>query len=128
MIDERYATGTVRSENRDSLNAEINRRTKERDSATWIDFFNEAGVPAGEINSIDQVFADPQVKHLKMSEGISSEAIGEFNLVAQAVKLSRTPGTIAVPPPERGEHTDAVLQGLGYSPDDIAELRERNIV
>ena len=128
MTDERYSTGAVRSENRDSLNAEINRRTKERDSATWIEFFNEAGVPAGEINSIDQVFADPQVQHLKMSEDVHSEAIGDFNLVAQAVKLSRTPGTIAVAPPERGEHTDEVLQELGFSPDHIAEMRERNVV
>ena len=110
------------------MNAEINRRTKERDSATWIEFFNEAGVPAGEINSIDQVFADPQVQHLKMSEDVHSEAIGDFHLVAQAVKLSRTPGTIAVAPPERGEHTDEVLQELGFSPDDIAEMRERNVV
>ena len=128
MTDERYSTGAARSENRDSLNAEINRRTKERDSATWIEFFNEAGVPAGEINSIDQVFADPQVQHLKMSEDVHSEAIGDFHLVAQAVKLSRTPGTIAVAPPERGEHTDEVLQELGFSPDDIAEMRERNVV
>ena len=128
MTDERYSTGAARSENRDTLNTEINRRTKKRDSATWIEFFNETGVPAGEINSIDQVFADPQVQHLKMSESVHSETIGNLNLVAQAVKLNRTPGTIALAPPERGEHTDEILQGLGYSPDDIAEMHERNIV
>ena len=128
MTDERYSTGAARSENRDTLNTEINRRTKKRDSATWIEFFNETGVPAGEINSIDQVFADPQVQHLKMSETVHSETIGNLNLVAQAVKLNRTPGTIALAPPERGEHTDEILQGLGYSPDDIAEMHERNIV
>ena len=82
----------------------------------------------GEINSIDQVFADPQVQHLKMSESVHSETIGNLNLVAQAVKLNRTPGTIALAPPERGEHTDEILQGLGYSPDDLAEMHERNIV
>lgn len=128
MTDERYSTGAARSENRDTLNTEINRRTKKRDSATWIEFFNETGVPAGEINSIDQVFADPQVQHLKMSESVHSETTGNLNLVAQAVKLNRTPGTIALAPPERGEHTDEILQGLGYSPDDIAEMHERNIV
>ena len=128
MTDARYANGAARSENRDALNADINRRTKERDSATWIEFFNEAGVPAGEINSIDQVFADPQVEHLKMAESVQSEAIGDFELVAQAVRLHRTPSTLAVAPPERGEHTDEVLQGLGYSEDDIAAMRERNVV
>ena len=128
MTDERYANGPARSENRDALNAEINRRTKERDSATWIKFFNEAGVPAGEINSIDQVFADPQVKHLEMAESVHSDAIGDISLVAQAVRLHRTPSSFAVAPPERGEHTDEVLQGLGYSADDIAVMRERNVV
>ena len=128
MTDARYANGAARSENRDALNADINRRTKERDSATWIEFFNEAGVPAGEINSIDQVFADPQVEHLKMAESVQSGAIGDIELVAQAVRLHRTPSTLAVAPPERGEHTDEVLQGLGYSADEVAAMRERNVV
>ncbi len=128
MTDVRYANGAARSENRDTLNAEINRRTKEKDSATWIEFFNEAGVPAGEINSIDQVFADPQVKHLEMAETVHSDAIGDIDLVAQAVKLHRTPSTLAVAPPERGEHTEEILQGLGYSAEDISGMRRRNVV
>lgn len=128
MTDPRYATGAARSEHRDELNAEINRRTKEKDSATWIEYFNEAGVPAGEINSIDQVFADPQVEHLGMAESVHSDAIGDISLVAQAIKMSRTPSSLAVAPPERGEHTDEVLAGLGYSDDDIADMRARNVV
>jgi len=128
MSDSRYANGAARSENRDALNAEINCRTKEKGSATWIEFFNEAGVPAGEINTIDQVFSDPQVKHLEMSETVHSEAIGDIDLVAQAVKLHRTPSTLAVAPPERGEHTGEVLLALGYSAEDITAMRERNVV
>ncbi|NKB56850.1 MAG: CoA transferase [Alphaproteobacteria bacterium] len=128
MADSRYATGAARSENRDALNAEINRRTKEKDSATWIDFFNEAGVPAGEINTIDQVFADPQVEHLAMAESVRSDAVGDIELVAQAVKLSRTPSTLAVAPPERGEHTDEILQDLGFGADEISDMHQRNIV
>ncbi len=128
MNDPRFANGAARSENRDALSVEINNRTKEKDSATWIEYFNEAGVPAGEINSIDQVFADPQVEHLKMAETVHSDAIGDIDLVAQAIKLSRTPSRLAVAPPERGEHTDAVLEGLGYSGDEIAAMRARNVI
>ena len=128
MGDPRYATGDARSKNRDALNVEINRRTKEKDSKTWIEYFNEAGVPAGEINAIDEVFSDPQVEHLKMAETVHSEAIGDIQLVAQAVRLHRTPSSLAVAPPERGEHTDKVLGELGYSAEKIADMRERNIV
>jgi formyl-CoA transferase len=126
--DPRYSSGAARSENRDALNAEINQRTKAKDSETWIEYFNEAGVPAGAINSIDQVFADPQVQHLGMAEKLHSEAIGDIELVAQAVKLHRTPSTLAVAPPERGEHTDEILTSIGYNADEISEMRKKNVI
>ena len=59
-----YADGEARSKNRDALNAEINAIIKTKDSQTWVDLLNEAGVPCGPIYGIDQVFADPQVNHL----------------------------------------------------------------
>ncbi|MCG8545333.1 MAG: CoA transferase [Alphaproteobacteria bacterium] len=128
-IDEpAYKTGPDRSANRDALNAAINEITRTKDSAAWIDIFNEAGVPAGPIYNIDQVFADPQVQHLNMAQSVHSPAIGEIDLVAQAVNLSRTPSTFAVAPPERGAETDEVLADLGYSAAEIADLHERNIV
>ena len=74
------------------------------------------------------MFADPQVKHLEMAETVHSDAIGDIDLVAQAVKLHRTPSTLAVAPPERGEHTEEILQGLGYSAEDISGMRRRNVV
>ncbi len=123
-----YKTAADRSKNRDALNAEIEAVTRTKDSATWIEIFNKAGVPAGPIYSIDQVFADPQVKHLKMAQTVHSEAIGDIDLVAQGVGLSRTPSSFAVAPPERGEHTEEVLAEIGLSEGEIAELRKRNVI
>ena len=123
-----YKTAADRSKNRDALNAEIEAVTRTKDSATWIEIFNKAGVPAGPIYSIDQVFADPQVKHLKMAQTVHSEAIGDIDLVAQGVGLSRTPSSFAVAPPERGEHTEEVLAEIGLSKDEIAGLRKRNVI
>jgi crotonobetainyl-CoA:carnitine CoA-transferase CaiB-like acyl-CoA transferase len=128
LADPRYKTGPDRSKNRDALNAEIEAVTRGKDSAAWIEIFNKAGVPAGPIYNIDQVFADPQVKHLKMEQTVHSDAIGDINLVAQGVGLSRTPSTFAVAPPERGEHTDEVLSEIGLSPNEIADLKKRNVV
>jgi len=123
-----YKTGPDRSKNRDALNAEIEAVTKTKDSAAWIDAFNKAGVPAGPIYSIDQVFADPQVQHLGMAQTVHSKALGDIDLVAQAIGLSRTPSSFAVAPPERGEHTDEVLSEIGLTATEIADLRSRNVV
>ncbi|MED6311561.1 MAG: CoA transferase, partial [Pseudomonadota bacterium] len=67
-----YADGEARSKNRDALNAEINAIIKTKDSQTWVDLLNEAGVPCGPIYSIDQVFADPQVNHLGAAASVYS--------------------------------------------------------
>ena len=72
LEDPRYTTAAKRSENRDVLTAEIERHLASADSATWIERLNAAGVPCGQINSVDQVFADPQVQHLKMVDEIES--------------------------------------------------------
>ncbi len=123
-----YATNAGRLENRDALNADIGARVKARDSKSWIDFFTAAGVPCGEINAIDEVFADPQVKHLGIAQGVDSPKLGRIDLIAQPVSLSRTPSTFERPPPERGEHTDEVLGEYGYSADEIAGLRQRSVI
>lgn len=123
-----YATAENRSKNRDSLGDEINKRLRQKDSATWINLFNEAGVPAGEINSIDQVFADRQVQHLGAATKVNSPSLGEIELVSQSINLSRTPSTIAAAPPERGEHSDEVLESIGYDAEEIASFHARNVV
>jgi formyl-CoA transferase len=129
LIDDgRFTTGALRSENRDVLTVEIERRLASANSAAWIDRLNEAGVPCGRIYSIDQVFADPQVEHLRMVETVASPHYDPLRLVAQGMRLSRTPSEVRLRPPECGEHTDEILGSLGYAPGEIAELRRRRVV
>jgi formyl-CoA transferase len=77
---------------------------------------------------MDEVFADPQVKHLKMARKVKHKKLGEIELVGQAVSLSRTPWEMRQPAPERGEHTDAVLRELGYQGQDISRLRNEGVI
>ena len=117
-----------RSKNRAALNAEINKATATRTSAEWIEILSRGNVPCGPIYTIDKMFADPQVQHIQAAAKVTSRKLGEFRIVNQAVRLSRTPASIASAPPEIGEHTDEILAELGYEQDRIGELRRRNIV
>jgi formyl-CoA transferase len=123
-----YASNAGRLKRRDALNAEIERRLEAHDTKTWIERLSAAGVPCGEINSIDQVFADPQVKHLGIAQAVDSPKLGRIDLVRQPMTLSRTPSALETPPPERGEHTDEVLGEFGYTAEEITDLRRSNVL
>jgi crotonobetainyl-CoA:carnitine CoA-transferase CaiB-like acyl-CoA transferase len=113
-----------RSQNRKALNAEIDTYTAKKSSAEWIEIFNKAGVPAGPIYSIDQVFADPQVKHLGIAQDVAKRDGNMLTVVGQPIVASRTPSSIAAPPPELGQHTDDVLIEFGFDASEVAKLRE----
>jgi formyl-CoA transferase len=123
-----YANAEARSANRVALNEAIAQRTRGRASSELVALLAEAGVPCGPIYAMDEVFADPQVRHLGMAIPVPKPDGGELTLLGPAMRLSRTPAQLrrAIGPP--GEHTDAVLGELGYTPEAIARLREAGIV
>jgi crotonobetainyl-CoA:carnitine CoA-transferase CaiB-like acyl-CoA transferase len=126
--DPDYATGQQRLKNRDKLNAAIEEIIKTKSSAEWIDILNRAGVPSGPIYRMNEVFADPQVKHLGIAQTVEHPQLGRIEVVGQAVTLSRTPSELRTASPERGEHTDAVLRELGYDAKAIAALRSKRVL
>jgi crotonobetainyl-CoA:carnitine CoA-transferase CaiB-like acyl-CoA transferase len=124
--DPRYAGGRDRWKNREALRADINARFAANTVAHWVAVLNDAGIPSGPINTIDQTFADPQVRHL----GIAQETqVGErMTLVGQAIHMSRTPSSVQSIPHRHGEDTDAVLAEFGFSADEIAALRAKDAI
>jgi crotonobetainyl-CoA:carnitine CoA-transferase CaiB-like acyl-CoA transferase len=127
-VDPRFNTDDGRSLNRNALNSAIEAYLEKKTSAEWIETLNAAGVPSGPINTIDQVFADPQVRHLGMAQPVEHPTLGRLNVVNQAMKLSRTPSKMRSATPERGQHVDEVLRELGYDASEIAELRAQRVV
>jgi crotonobetainyl-CoA:carnitine CoA-transferase CaiB-like acyl-CoA transferase len=123
-----YSTVANRSKNRDALNAEIDLHTVKRTSADWVERFNQAGVPSGPIYAIDQMFADPQVKHVGMAQPVKTKDKKGMTLVGQPLSLSRTPSRLVAPPPGLGQHTGAVLKEFGFSAKEIAKLREADAI
>ena len=122
--DERYANPPARSQNRDALGEEIEEITVNRTTAEWVETMNETGVPAGEINDIGQVFKNPQVQHLGLAQPVNSHERGPTQVVGQPILMSRTPSSIASPPPLAGEHSNEILTSLGYSAEEIARMKD----
>jgi formyl-CoA transferase len=123
-----YASDKGRLHHRDRLNADIEAITVTKTSAAWIESLNAAGVPCGPIYAIDQVFADPQVRHLGIARPVEHPTLGTVELVGQAVELSRTPWALHSPTPERGQHNAEILGELGYSDAEVARFAETGVV
>jgi crotonobetainyl-CoA:carnitine CoA-transferase CaiB-like acyl-CoA transferase len=121
--DARFDTYDKRSANRAELNELVAERLRTRATADWVSALTGAGVPCGPVYRMDEVFADPQVRHLAMTQDVRHPVLGPLALVRNAVRMTGEPGTVRTPSPDPGDHTAEVLAGLGYSPAQIAELR-----
>src|SRR5947208_1466684 len=119
-----HLTGPLRSQNRKAVNERIAAITKTKPSAYWLDAMNKAGVPCGPINTIDQTFAEPQVKHLGIARAVKHPKLGDIKVVGQPINLSDAPQPKELrPTPELGEHTEEVLASLGYDRKAIDALK-----
>ena len=93
-----------------------------------MELLNEASVPCGPIYGIDQMFEDPQVKHLGIAQPVKRKDRQVLTMVGQPFSLSRTPSRLRVAPPELGEHTAEVLKEMGFKAGEIAALRKANAI
>jgi crotonobetainyl-CoA:carnitine CoA-transferase CaiB-like acyl-CoA transferase len=126
--DPRFATNAARVAARAELVPLIAARLSTRATADWLSAFRAAQVPAAPIQSIAEVFADPQVVHRGLRTSMPHPLCGELPMVAHPVRWSATPASYRQPPPRLGEHTDEVLAELGFDAPQIAELRTRGVV
>ncbi len=124
----RYADNASRRQNQDALVADLEGTFSQRDSAHWLRVLDEAGVPNGPINDMRDVYDDPQVAARGMMEEMEHPVAGTTRHIGIPLKLSATPGSIRKPSPVLGQHTDEVLAEHGFSPDEIADLRNAGAV
>jgi crotonobetainyl-CoA:carnitine CoA-transferase CaiB-like acyl-CoA transferase len=121
LDDERFATAGLRRANRVEFNAACEERLRLGTIDEWVERLNAAGIPAGPVYTIDEAFADPQVRHLELDEvvdGPSDGPSGGVHVLRHPVTFADTPTSIRSGPPAPGAHTRAVLAELGY--DDTA--------
>ena len=126
--DPRFDSAGKRSANRAELNALIAQRLRTRTVAAWVEDLNRAGVPCGPVYRMDEVFADPQVEHLAMTEPVEHPALGRLDILRNAVRMAGAPGTVRTPSPDLGADTDEVLTELGYPRAEIDRLRAQRVI
>ncbi len=123
-----FADNPSRAKNRKALNDNINAALKTKTTAQWVEILNRAEIPCGPIFKMDQVFADEQMQHLKVTSDVEHPRLGKLTILSQMATLKRTPGKVTTASPERGAHTDEVLREAGYGDAEIAKLHESKIV
>jgi crotonobetainyl-CoA:carnitine CoA-transferase CaiB-like acyl-CoA transferase len=97
-------------------------KTKTRDE--WVELLRTKDVCVAPVNDLSETFEDPQIRHREMLLEIDHPGVGKVKQVGIGIKMSDTPGKVRSLAPKPNEHTDAILETLGYSKDDIAKMRE----
>ncbi len=124
LQDARFATNADRVRNRSDIEPIIDAITRKRSTKEWVGALEKAGVPCGPINSLKEVFEEPQVQARGMLQQLPHSLAGKVPQVVSPMKFSGTPLEFQSAPPVLGEHTDQVLRDvLGRSEADIAALR-----
>lgn len=125
---EKWKTLRGRSDDRKALNAAIAEVMREKPSDYWIDLLERIGIPCGPINKVDEVFADPQVQHLRMAMPIRHPVRGDTSLVSSAINIEGHESEVRRVPPRLGEHSAEILSEAGYTEDDIARLKGLGVI
>lgn len=127
-LDPRYGTNASRVAHRDELIDLLKPVLKLRSTKEWIALLEDANVPCGPINRIDQVFSDPQATARELTVSMPRDG-GEVTLVASPLRLKKTPPEYRHAPPLLGEHTRQVLaEILGLEREEIASLAKENVI
>jgi crotonobetainyl-CoA:carnitine CoA-transferase CaiB-like acyl-CoA transferase len=128
LADPRFARSVERRKHRFELEKEITAVLATAPTAHWTKVLDDAGVPCGPVYNYEQLFADPQVRHREMVVHADDDELGRVPHIRTPIRLSGSAVAVRRAAPRLGEHTDAILAGLGYSEADRAVLRRERVI
>lgn len=126
--DPRFRERDERKKNRRELTPLLEEKLRTEDTEHWVRKFNDQGVPAGAILSLEDALVAPQVKHRKTLTRIREEGLGELELFNLTARFETTPGEVETPPPRLSADTSEILTELGFSETELTSLRERGVI
>ena len=125
---EKFSDNGKRLKNRDELVKIIEEILVKKSGDEWLVLLEKTGIPSGPIYTIDRLLNDPQVIHRKMIEEVHNPLYGTIKIPGLPVKLSETGGSVKLPPPVLGEHSEEILKSLGYTQEQIKSMKEKDII
>ena len=128
FVDPRFSSPSQRAVHRAALNVEITQALALGSTAEWIERLTAAGIPAGPVNNVSEVFADPQVRHLGMATPVRHPQVGEIEIIRNPTNISGMSNSVRRPAPQLGEHSDDILAQFGLSESEIAQLKSIEVV
>jgi CoA:oxalate CoA-transferase len=126
--DPLYATQSARVANRVLINAIVGGKLAANTTAHWVETLNRAGVPSGPVNSVAEVFADPQILAQEMVMDVQHPGYGVVRMLGFPIKLSETPCRVRRSAPGLGEHSDEILAELGYAASEREVWRRDGVI
>ncbi len=126
--DARFQERDTRKKNRHALTPLLEAKLTQECTRYWVERLNRAGIPSGEILSLEEALNSPQVEHRQTIKSVQEKELGELKLFNLTAKFEKTPGDICSPPPRLSQHTEAILLGLGYSEEEVREFKEKGVV
>ena len=128
LDDPRFSTVSSRRTNKAELNQLIEARLHDNTSENWVIRLNAVGVPCGPVNTVAEVFDDPQVKYLEMAKPVEHPISGHIEILKNATNIEGVSSDIRMPSPLKGEHSRELLSEFGFTQDEIDRLAQSEAV